>query len=61
MVGEPFTGASQIGALLGVMMVPSARFSWNFTGTVLPALKMLVAVSIWWAVSLIGWRNPSHR
>jgi hypothetical protein len=54
------TGVSQAGAFAGVMIVPSARFSWNFTGMVLPPLKMLVAVPIWWAVSLIGCRNPSH-
>jgi len=42
--------------------VPSLFLSWNFAGTVLPALKMLtVVVPTWWAVSLIGCRNPSNR
>ena len=38
----PFTGVSHCGALLGCAAEPSARRSSNFTGTVLPALKMLV-------------------
>ena len=55
------TGVSQMGALPGVMIEPLAFLSWNLTGTVLPALKMLVAVSTWCAVSLMGCRKPSQR
>src|SRR6266498_5015885 len=40
--------------------VPSAFFNWNFVGMVLPSLKKL-SKPPWWAVSLIGCRNPSQR
>src|SRR5918911_446577 len=57
-VRPPLAGASHTGALVACRILPAASLSWNFAGTVLPALKMLVVVLAVCAVSLIG---CSHR
>src|SRR5919201_4108640 len=56
-VAFPFAGVSQIGALLACTTWPDAFLSWNFTGTVLPLLKMLGVLEAVCPVSSIGCRN----
>jgi len=50
--------AENFGGTAAVTGFPAASNNRNFTGTVEPALKMLVLAVMTSPVSFTGWRNP---
>ena len=60
LIDKPFGGVIQIGVDVDCTGRPLEFLSWNFTGTVLPALKTLWLSPVWYAVSLMGCKKPFH-